>query len=97
MRSNAPLHARKSCPQGEPVLRWCGVTTRSARADVSRKAARRPVAAPGIGKIPQEGNETNSRDGTPHSTPSPRYNNTYLRNQPAHVLVVDLLQHFPAV
>ena len=37
----------------------------------------------------QEDNETNSRGA--------RYNTTYLRNQPAHVLVVDLLQHFPAV
>ena len=83
MRSNVALHARKKLPAGEPVLRWCGVTTRSARADVSRKAARRPVAAPGIGKIPQEGNETNSRDGTPHSTPSTKdtTTHTYVTNR----------------
>ena len=40
MRSNAPLHARKSCPSrpGEQGLRWYGVTMRSARADVSPEA-----------------------------------------------------------
>ena len=82
---------RQKLPAGEPDFEMVRGYDASARTDVSPEAARRPGAAPGIGGIP--GRVTKQ---TP-AAPSPRYKNTYLRNQPAHVLVVDLLQHFAAV
>ena len=100
MRSNVPLHARKKLPAGEPVLRWYGVTTRSARADVSPEAARRPGAAPGIGGIPGRVTKQTPaarRRETPLHAVAARYTNNNLRHQPAHVLVVDLLEHLAAI
>ena len=44
MRSNAPLHARKKLPagEGEPVLRWCGVTRSHARHVLRERGVRAP-------------------------------------------------------
>ena len=69
MRSNVCLSTRaKSCPPESQALRWYGVTTRSARVDVSPEAARRPGTAPGIRKIPRGyQNKLPRRDGErPH-------------------------------
>ena len=78
MRSNVPLHARKACPQGEPVLRWCGVTTRSARAGVAPEAGETSGRRPRIRGGSQEGNRTNSRDGAARD-PTPRRRRTCIQ------------------
>ena len=91
MRSNAPLHARKKLPAGRASFEMVrGHDATRTRIRVTR--GRETSAALGTGwSQGGEGNGTNSRDGTA------RYNNTYLRNQPAHVLVVDFLEHLAAV
>ena len=88
MRSNAPLHARKSCPPGEQVFEMVRGYDEAHARTCHPKAARRPGAALGIEGIP--GRITMARD--PHKD-----TNNNLRNQSAHVLVVHFLEHLPAI
>ena len=100
MRSNAPLHARKKLPAGRAKFEMVrGFDAKRTRGRVARgreTSGRRPRNRGIPGRIK---NKRPRRDGErPHSTPSPHvYTNNNLRHQPAHVLVVDLLQDFPSI
>ena len=100
MRSNVPLHARKKLPAGRAKFEMVrGFDAKRTRGRVARgreTSGRRPRNRGIPGRIK---NKRPRRDGErPHSTPSPHvYTNNNLRHQPAHVLVVDLLQHLAAI